>query len=120
MKKKYQLTVWIFILLLCFSVFPKNVSAQTASKSFRGVWVSTVYNLDYPSRQTVSEQTLKEEADRILDGCVEMGMTAVFLQVRPSADAFYPSSVSMIILHFKLNVNTNFKFKKRLKKFKKK
>ncbi len=93
MKKKYQLTVWIFILLLCFSVFPKNVSAQTASKSFRGVWVSTVYNLDYPSRQTVSEQTLKEEADRILDGCVEMGMTAVFLQVRPSADAFYPSSV---------------------------
>ena len=31
--------------------------------------------------------------DQILDNVVKMGMNAVILQVRPSADALYPSSI---------------------------
>lgn len=66
-------------------------NGEAAVKDLRGVWVSSVYNLDYPSSPTTSPSTLKSEADAILDQCVEMGMNAVFLQVRPSSDALYKS-----------------------------
>ena len=68
-------------------------AAPAAAKEFRGMWVATVYNLDYPSRATTSPATLKQEADAILQECLEMGMNAVILQVRPSSDALYPSRI---------------------------
>lgn len=93
MKKSRRVAVWLLTVILCSTWTCSSVSAEKGTKPFRGVWVSTVYNLDYPSKQTTSVSVLKQEADRILDGCVEMGMTAVFLQVRPSSDALYPSSI---------------------------
>ena len=59
---------------------------------FRAVWVSTVYRLDYPSKATTDPAVLKADADKILQTCADLGMTAVILQVRPSADALYPSN----------------------------
>lgn len=76
----------------CLAAFAVPAAAA-AKKDFRAVWVSTVYNLDYPSAATASANTLKAEADAILDGCADMGMTAVILQVRPSSDAIYPSEL---------------------------
>ena len=58
----------------------------------KGIWVSTVYSLDYPASPTTDSSALKAQADRILDNSKAMGMTAVFLQVRPSADALYDSA----------------------------
>lgn len=66
---------------------------KTDNVEFKAVWVSTVYNLDYPTAATTDPVTLKKEADAILDNCEEMGMTAVILQVRPCTDAFYPSKL---------------------------
>ena len=59
----------------------------------RGVWVSSVYNLDYPKKPTTDSDTLKAQADEILDNCVKWGLNTVFLQVRPSSDACYPSEI---------------------------
>ena len=64
-----------------------------ATTELKGVWVATVYNLDYPLKQTKDPNTLKSEAIAILDNVKEMGLNAVFLQVRPSADAFYESKI---------------------------
>lgn len=75
---------------------PGAAAAGTAVQSeeeFRGMWVASVYNLDYPSKATTSPAALKAEADKILQGCLDMGMTAVILQVRPSCDALYPSEI---------------------------
>lgn len=58
---------------------------------FRGLWVSTVSNVDYPSKKGLSAEELAKEADVILDRAVELRFNAVFLQVRPMGDAFYPS-----------------------------
>lgn len=69
------------------------VRVSMARDDFRAVWVSTVYNLDYPSRGTEDPAKLKREADAILTGAAEMGMNAVILQVRPSGDALYPSEL---------------------------
>lgn len=71
-------------------------AAETRSIStaeFRGLWVATTLNLDYPSKTGLSAAKLKTEADKILDTALELGFTAVILQVRPSGDALYPSKL---------------------------
>lgn len=67
--------------------------AAGIQEEFRAVWVATVYRLDYPSEATADPQILRQEADAILQDCADMGMNAVILQVRPCADAFYPSEI---------------------------
>lgn len=76
----------IFLLIL----LPSAVAAAK-TEPLRGVWVSTVANLDYPSSPTSDSAALRAQADTILDNCRDLGMNAVFLQVRPSCDAIYPS-----------------------------
>lgn len=68
-------------------------STKSDKDELRGIWVSTILNLDYPSAAGISVDALKAEATEILDNCVEMGFNAIFLQVRPSGDAFYKSSL---------------------------
>ncbi len=90
MKYFLKLISVLMIISLCLSAVPVSAANE---KPFKGVWVSTVYNLDYPSKSTTDANTLMAEADKILDNCKEMGMTAVFLQVRPSGDALYESDI---------------------------
>ena len=65
----------------------------TASTEMRGLWVSSVINLDYPSQPTTSADELRSQADKILDNAKACGFNAIFLQVRPCADAIYPSKI---------------------------
>nr|WP_297274144.1 family 10 glycosylhydrolase [uncultured Agathobaculum sp.] len=84
----------IFSIVLVFTLlFSCAGAVQTAQDGMRGVWVSTIYNIDYPSAQGLSADALKSEADTILDNIAAMGLNTVFLQVRPSADAIYPSEI---------------------------
>lgn len=64
-----------------------------ADNEMRGMWISTVYNLDYPSTPTTDSEKLKKEADEILDSCKAMGINNIFLQVRPNSDSLYKSSI---------------------------
>ena len=68
-------------------------SPVSAKKEMRGLWVATVVNIDYPSKPTTDPEVLKKEAIRILDMAKDTGLNAVFLQVRPTADAFYKSNI---------------------------
>ncbi len=63
------------------------------NEDFRGVWISTVYKIDYPNENTTNPEKLKKEADDILNDCKQMGFNAVIFQVRPTSDAFYKSSL---------------------------
>lgn len=84
----------IFSIVLVFTlIFSSAGAVQTAQDGMRGVWVSTIYNIDYPSAQGLSADALKSEADATLDNIAAMGLNTVFLQVRPSADALYPSEI---------------------------
>lgn len=60
-------------------------------REFRGVWVASVANIDWPSRKGLSNAQLKAELDRIFETCDRVHLNAVILQVRPSADALYAS-----------------------------
>ncbi|WP_052714205.1 family 10 glycosylhydrolase [Paenibacillus dauci] len=65
-------------------------NGTTASKELRGAWISTVFNLDWPSSSNAAKQ--KQEFSKQLDDLQSMGMNAVFVQVRPSGDALYQSA----------------------------
>ena len=59
----------------------------------KGVWVATLFGLDYPTHSSTNPEILKEQADKIISNAKAFGMNAIFLQVRPTADAFYKSSI---------------------------
>lgn len=60
-------------------------------RELRGLWVATVNNLDWPSRRDLTPEQQRQEFVAILDRAREVGLNAIFLQVRPAADALYPS-----------------------------
>lgn len=62
-------------------------------REFRGVWVASVSNIDWPSRPGLPVAEQKAELLAMLDRAAEMRLNAVVLQVRPAADALYPSEL---------------------------
>ena len=79
----------VFLLLLSFSV--------QAEVTFRGAWIATVANIDWPSKEAVGN-TEKQQAEMIwlLDSLENLGLNAIILQVRPTADALYISELEPV------------------------
>jgi len=64
---------------------------QLPHYEFRGVWVATVDNIDWPSKKGLPVSEQKAEFMRLLDMHQRNGMNAIVMQIRPVTDAFYPS-----------------------------
>ncbi|MEV6703046.1 family 10 glycosylhydrolase [Streptomyces sp. NPDC051453] len=60
-------------------------------KQMRGMWIATVANTDWPSAPGLSPDEQRKELCDLLDVAVERRLNAVMLQVRPTADALWPS-----------------------------
>jgi uncharacterized lipoprotein YddW (UPF0748 family) len=65
--------------------------APRVEREFRGVWVATVANIDWPTKPGLSTELQKKEALAILDTVVALRLNAIVLQVRPHCDAMYES-----------------------------
>jgi len=68
-----------------------NLTA-TPKREFRGVWIATVVNIDWPSDPHLPVEKQKQQLLDILDADQRIGINAVMFQVRPAADAFYAKS----------------------------
>jgi len=69
-------------------------SGGTTDDGVRGAWISSVYNLDWPSTASYgNEMKQKQEFATMLDQFQQMGLNAVFMQVRPASDALYRSAL---------------------------
>ncbi|MBL7703685.1 MAG: family 10 glycosylhydrolase [Ferruginibacter sp.] len=79
-----------FLFLIACCLLPVASSAQTKPE-FRGVWVATVDNIDWPTRGNFNSDSQKVEFIRLLDMHQRNGMNAMIVQIRPVTDAFYPS-----------------------------
>jgi uncharacterized lipoprotein YddW (UPF0748 family) len=82
------------VLLLVLGI--RAVAQQTDSTirpkyEFRAAWVASVGNIDWPSTKGLPVDSQKAEFTRLLDMHQRNGLNAVVVQVRPAADAFYPS-----------------------------
>ena len=73
-----------------FILFTSYLIRSQPKYEFRGVWIATVDNIDWPVKG-MSVDSQKAEYIRQLNMHQRNGMNAVIVQVRPAADAFYPS-----------------------------
>lgn len=62
-------------------------------REFRGVWVATVSNIDWPSTRTLSPEQQKAEFIAILERARALNLNAIIFQVRPACDALYDSKL---------------------------
>ena len=79
----------------CFaqSYAPVNERPPQLAREFRGAWIATVYNIDWPSSKGLGAGSQQAELRRILDKVAALKMNAVMFQVRPQCDALYQSSI---------------------------
>ncbi|HZC27533.1 MAG TPA: family 10 glycosylhydrolase, partial [Actinopolymorphaceae bacterium] len=64
----------------------------TPKRQFRAMWIASVANIDWPSKQGLSEAEQKAEYIGLLDEATRLRLNAVVVQIRPTADAFWPSA----------------------------
>lgn len=62
-----------------------------ATRELRGMWLTTVSNLDWPTRGGLSQAEVEAEYRGWLDLAQRFNHNAIFVHVRPSGDAFWPS-----------------------------
>ena len=77
-------------LLISFLCQLSTVNCQPKYE-FRAVWIATVNNIDWPSSKYLSVDQQKQEFINLITQQQRIGMNAVIVQIRPSADAFYQS-----------------------------
>ncbi|MFL6142255.1 MAG: glycoside hydrolase family 10 protein [Labedaea sp.] len=63
----------------------------TPNRQVRAEWIASVTNIDWPSRTGLSAAEQQAELVGWLDEAVARRLNTVILQVRPTADAFWPS-----------------------------
>ncbi len=81
--------------LICLLLFFIAANAQVKpdpKREFRGVWIATLTNIDWPIGRKSTTEKQKQDLIDILDSHQATGINAVVFQVRPAADAFYAKS----------------------------
>lgn len=68
-----------------------NQATTAPKRELRAAWIASVENIDWPQKGVVTPEAQKQSFTDMLDDLAKMGMNAVVVQVKPTADAFYPS-----------------------------
>lgn len=63
----------------------------SAPRELRGMWLTTVLNIDWPSRPGLDTETVQREYLGWLDLAQQQNHNIIYVHVRPSGDAFWPS-----------------------------
>lgn len=83
-------------------------SVGEVTEEVRGVWIASVYNINFPSSPDLSEKKLRGELEDIVNTVISYGMNTVYFQVHPASDALYHSDIFPVskflytdgVLHF--------------------
>jgi uncharacterized lipoprotein YddW (UPF0748 family) len=80
-----------------FIVVPPSTAPKTVKVShqreFRGAWVASVWNSDWPSKAGLPVEQQKAELLAIIQQLQSLNFNALILQVRPEGDALYASQL---------------------------
>src|SRR5678816_2529385 len=71
----------------------QDTAAPPLTREMRGMWIATVANIDWPSRNNLTADQQKAEMVSILDRAASTGINAIVFQVRPAGDAVYQSDL---------------------------
>ncbi len=83
--------IFTFLFISLFFCYTK---AQNPKREFRGAWIATVGNIDYPTSKTLTSAQQQAEFIKLLDQHKQAGINAVMVQIRTNGDAFYPSDLA--------------------------
>jgi uncharacterized lipoprotein YddW (UPF0748 family) len=82
---------------IAFNVAPPppitGAQPPPAPREFRAMWVATVANIDWPSKPGLNSVQQRAEIKAMVDSARRLNLNAIVLQVRPAADAIYPSAL---------------------------
>ena len=90
---KHFSLLFSFLILSFFKSSAQEITAHPKNE-FRGVWIATVVNIDWP--KSGNDNVAKQKADylEILDTYKKLNYNAVIVQIRSVGDAFYPSKLA--------------------------
>src|SRR3954452_23247509 len=86
------LVVWLVLPLLRLAAAeaeyePSATTPPALEREFRGAWVATVQNIDWPSKAGLPVEQQKAELLAIMDKAAQLKLNAILFQVRPAGDA---------------------------------
>ncbi|MEL7120843.1 MAG: family 10 glycosylhydrolase [Bacteroidota bacterium] len=87
MKSVLSICLLMFFYMHCFA---QDFSPK---REMRGVWIASVVNIDFPPTGMYNAKDQKKYWIELLDSLQQMGINALFVQVRPVSDALYPSKL---------------------------
>ncbi len=70
---------------------PHGADVNAPIEQLRAMWISSVVNIDWPSATGLPVEAQKKQLTDWFDMARQLNLNAVMLQVRPTADAFWPS-----------------------------
>ncbi len=70
-----------------------NTVSVSHRREFRGAWVTTAWNIDFPTKTTLSTSEQQAELIAILDRLQALNFNAVIMQFRVDGDALYASEL---------------------------
>ena len=88
MKNKIQQFLIILILTL---IYNPATAQNHSNEEMRGVWVATAKNIDFPTNKYLTTAEQKKEFIEMVNLFQSLNINAIMFQVRPAADAFFPS-----------------------------
>jgi len=68
-----------------------NNPQEAPKRELRAAWIATVDNIDWPRKGVTDAAEQQQDLVEMLDELEDVGMNTVMLQIRPTADSFYPS-----------------------------
>ncbi|XP_052100400.1 glycosyl hydrolase YngK-like [Mytilus californianus] len=83
----------MFGLLFLLPVLVYSEDSTWPAREFRGAFVATVANIDWPSSRHLTTHQQKNELINLLDKLQKLNFNAIVLQVRPAGDALYSSKL---------------------------
>jgi len=87
--KTSNIKITFFIILISVSI---GLKAQLVpDEEFRAVWITTAFNIDWPSSAKLTSEEQKQEFVKLLESHQSYGINAVFVQIKPSGEVFWPS-----------------------------
>lgn len=89
---KFRL-ILVFLLLLTVSSQVFAQAPEPPKYEFRATWMATVVNLDWPASGSLPVRFQKQSLTDRLDDMKEVGINALFFQIRTEGDALYASDL---------------------------
>lgn len=88
---RFSYIILTFLLMISLAI-QESHSQDYPKRELRAAWIATVENIDWPDEKGLKAQEQKEQYVLLLDQLKAAGMNAIIMQIRPTADTFYPSS----------------------------